>query len=74
MVVFLVIIGVIVALCCSAVIAYQFSSVAAYKGHISDKYFWFCFLFGIAGYLLVIALPDVRTKKETVKEFELPKL
>lgn len=73
MAVFLGIIGAIVFLCCDAVIAYAFAGVSDSKGHNGDKYFWFCFLFGIAGYLLVIALPDA-TKKEAEKEFELPKL
>lgn len=39
-------------------IAKQFYEVAQKKGHYDKKYFWFCFLLCVIGYLLVIALPD----------------
>ena len=41
-------------------IAYEFSAAANAKGYPEAKYFWYSFLFGIVGYLLVIALPDKR--------------
>ncbi|MBQ8556340.1 MAG: hypothetical protein IJ438_10790 [Clostridia bacterium] len=43
-----------------------FYDVAKIKGHSDRKYFWICFIFGIFGYLLVIALPDRLSNK--VKE------
>jgi len=42
----------------SIVIAAQFSNIAREKGHSGGKYFLFTFLFGIAGMLMVVALPD----------------
>ena len=39
-------------------IASEFLNVAKQKGYSDGKYYWFCFLFGVAGYLLVIALQN----------------
>lgn len=39
-------------------IANWFAQIAADKGHPEKKYFWLCFLLGLIGYILVIALPD----------------
>ena len=39
-----------------------FDEVAAHKGFDERKYFWICFFFGIAGYLLVVALPDLNDR------------
>lgn len=39
-------------------IAREFQRVAEMKGYQSKKYFWICFFCGLAGYLLVIALPE----------------
>ena len=38
--------------------ASEFKSIAEMKGHSSSKYFWYSFLFGPAGWCMVIALPD----------------
>lgn len=35
-----------------------FYEVAEEKGYHDKKYFWICFWLGIAGYLLVVAMPD----------------
>lgn len=43
-----------------AVISYKFEEIAEMKGH--SGYLWWCFLLGIAGWAMVIALPD-RTQK-----------
>ena len=40
------------------IIASWFSEAAREKGYSGAKYFWICFFFGVAGQLLVIALPD----------------
>ena len=40
------------------VIAGWFSEAAKEKCYSSSEYFWACFLLGLAGQLLVIALPD----------------
>lgn len=42
----------------SWVIAGYFREIARMKGHREERYFWVPFVFTIAGYLLVIALPD----------------
>ena len=39
-------------------VAFEFSDVAEDKGYTGAKYFWYAFLLGCIGYLLVIALPD----------------
>ena len=38
-------------------LANEFFSIAKQKGYNDKKYFLYCLLCGIAGYLLVIALP-----------------
>ena len=43
-------------------IANLFYEAAVEKGHDSRAYFWLSFLFGPAGYLLVVALPDLKTR------------
>ena len=53
---------VIIALVIDAVIANQFSDIAEMKGYADRKYFWFTFLFGIVGMLMVIALPNISNK------------
>ena len=39
-------------------IAMEFYKAAVARGWPNKKYFWICFLLPIAGYLLVVALPD----------------
>lgn len=56
--------GVLVILILAAVIAINvfvaraFRDVARMKGHKGARYFWIPFLFGFAGWILVLALPD----------------
>lgn len=40
------------------IVAYFFGEISKEKGYKSTKYFVLCFFFGIAGWLLVAALPD----------------
>ena len=54
-------------------VAKEFYKVAQAKGHPQKKYFWMCFLLGVVGYLLVIALPDRGNTPKAVSE-ELPEL
>lgn len=54
------------------IIANEFFNVAKSKGYNENKYLWYCFLFGLVGYLLVIALKDKNTNTDT--KFELPEL
>lgn len=39
-------------------VAKEFYKAAVARGWPQKKYFWLCFLLPLAGYLLVIALPD----------------
>lgn len=39
-------------------VAGAFYDIAKMKGYNSRKYYWYCFFTGIAGYLMVIALPN----------------
>lgn len=61
------ILGVIIALVISAIIAACFADVAREKGFEESHYFWLCFIFGIAGYLLVVALPDRKIRTAPFK-------
>lgn len=47
-------------------IATEFYKVAKEKGYDSKKYLWIPFLFGIVGYLLVIALPNKNKSEGTI--------
>ncbi len=46
------------------VMASEFRDAAALKGYEGGKYFWYCLLFPIGGYLLVIALPPKSSVEE----------
>lgn len=43
------------------IIASHFSEIAELKGH--DSKFWFCFFFGIVGWIYVISLPDLISRE-----------
>ena len=58
----------------SLILAAQFSEVASEKGYKNNKYFWFCLLFGIAGWILVCALPDRGNRTTFAISDELPDL
>ncbi len=60
-----------------AISALQFGAIAEMKGHKSSTYFWFSFLFGPAGWVMVAALPDRADKQDQAQNFnsnELPYL
>lgn len=44
----------------------EFYSISKQKGYNQEKYFWICFFLGIIGYLLVIALPNLRNNSSNV--------
>lgn len=44
----------------------EFYSISQQKGYNQKKYFWICFFLGIIGYLLVIALPNLRNNSSNV--------
>ena len=37
--------------------AFEFGEISKLKGYSERKYFWYSFIFGVVGYLIVIALP-----------------
>lgn len=54
----------IVAIVIRVIIASSFANIAEEKGHERGKAFWLCFLFGIIGWLYVVALPNNKTDKD----------
>jgi hypothetical protein len=55
---FLTVIAIIIALAVDYFIAIKFAEIAEMKGHYDGCYFWFTFLLGPVGMLMVIALPS----------------
>lgn len=62
-----------IALWIDYLIAKEFYFAAQVKGYPEKKYLWICFFLGIAGYLLVIALPNRASVKVEAND-ELPPL
>lgn len=54
-------------------VAKEFYVAAKAKGYYEKKYLWICFLLGVIGYLLVVALPDRGNAPKTISD-ELPDL
>ena len=50
---------IVVALLINYFITCKFCDIASDKGHDGSKYFWWCFLLGTVGYIMVAALPDL---------------
>lgn len=50
------------------VLSYFFGEVAIMKGHKPTKYIILCLLFGIAGWILVSALPDLRLRQNNLAD------
>ena len=77
-----IILGVIVGLIIMSIIASEARQIAAEKGFDESKYFWYVFLFGIIGLLIVCALPDrakpmittIPENASAVNSEELPEL
>ena len=47
----------ILLLCVDGLLAAEFFEIANFKGYDDQKYFWYAFLFGIPGFLLIMAIP-----------------
>lgn len=56
----LIVLGIVIALVIGYIVASKFSEIAEMKGHDGSTYFWFTFLFGICGMLMVVALPNIK--------------
>ena len=59
-------------------LAKWFSQIAEEKGFFEKRYFWLTFFLGIAGMLMVVALPDRRSGTQAAKQLnpadEIPDL
>ncbi len=53
---------IIVAFIIDIVAALQFRDIAELKGHDGSPYFWFCLFLAVAGWAMVIALPDLHAR------------
>lgn len=70
---FLVICGVVIGLCfliAYFVLANEFSKIAQSKGYSKGLALFFCIFLGIGGYLFVIALPDIFSKKSQFAQYD----
>ena len=63
-----IIIGIIVVLIIYWLSAKEFETIARMKGH--QGYFWWCFFLGIVGWLMVVALPDQKTRGELLNSVQ----
>ena len=54
---FFYLVGIIIGLFVDYLIAKKFEEIAEMKGHIGSTYFWYTFILGFVGMLMVIALP-----------------
>lgn len=71
-IVVIIVIGILLLL--NYLLAKEFYAIAEMKGYeYHKKYFWYCFIFGWIGYLMVIALPNKTAIKKSVGD-ELPEL
>ena len=46
------------------IISLRFSEIAEMKGHADRSYYWYVFLLGVLGILMVIALPDIASRSK----------
>ena len=71
-----IIISALAALVLSFFIGKEFERIAKMKGHNEKRYFWWSFLLGPVGYLMVVALPDGAEKADTLASLndELPEI
>ncbi len=65
---FVYILSIVIVIIINYIIAKKFSDIAEIKGHEGGTYFWFTFIFGLVGMLMVIALPN----EKDVRKQELP--
>ena len=67
---FFYLLGIVIALIINIVTAIKFAAIAEMKGHEGNTYFWFTFLLGMVGMLMVIALPTLLEKDEPKPSLE----
>lgn len=70
----LIILGAIAVIVLWYFVAAEFRRIAAMKRHDEARYFWWTFLLGPVGMLMVIALPQEPKAPEEIKSDELPEI
>lgn len=70
----LIVLGAILVIVLWYFIGKEFQRIAAMKGHEEARYFWWTFLLGPVGMLMVVALPQKAAAPEEVKPDELPEI
>ncbi len=70
----LIVLGAIALIALWYFVAAEFRRIAAMKGHDEARYFWWTFLLGPVGMLMVVALPQEIKAPEEVKTDELPEI
>ena len=70
---FLYLVCLIIVLIINYIIAKKFSDIAEMKGHEGSTYFWFTFIFGVVGMLMVIAVPEVLIEEAPEQSIIKPK-
>ena len=62
----MIIVMIIVFIVFDVLIAAAFQEISEMKGYTERKYFWYSVFFTLAGWLMIVALPD--RKQKTVEE------
>lgn len=70
----LIVLGAIAVIVLWYFVAKEFQRIAAMKGHDEARYFWWTFLLGPVGMLMVVALPQKAAEPEEVQSDELPEI
>ena len=70
----LIVLGAILVIVLWYFVGKEFQRIAAMKGHEETRYFWWTFLMGPVGMMMVIALPQKAAAPEEVKPDELPEI
>ena len=70
----LIVLGAILVIVLWYFIGKEFQRIAAMKGHEETRYFWWTFLLGPVGMMMVVALPQKAAAPEEVKPDELPEI
>ena len=65
--------GLVISLVVSILVAKKFADIAEMKGHAGSEYFWWVFLTGILGILMVIALPNENATFNQYVTYDKPK-
>ena len=63
-----IIIGVVI----DVIVSLEFNEIAHMKGYTAKKYFWYCLLLGLFGYLIVMALPIKSDIVGSARDNDLP--